>query len=163
MGNFRKEMEIKLNITKKRFFIIISAGLLISAGLFVNAFGEGTPLIVGHSAADIRVTIGGADKTLQQSIDESDFEGQEGPVGPQGLQGLQGLQGSQGPVATLVITKIAGSCDWPGDLSGRSGNCDANCESTGSGECLFAQHPNCVLTDCSTTSTQHTCTCAKTV
>jgi hypothetical protein len=163
MGNFRKEMEIKLNITKKRFFIIISAGLLISAGLFVNAFGEGTPTIVGHSAADIQVTIGGADKTLQQSIDDGDFEGQEGPVGP---QGSQGSQGSQGPVATLVITKITGttnSCDWPGDLSGRSGSCDANCESTSSGDCLFAQNPNCFLIDCSTTSTQHTCTCSKTV
>jgi hypothetical protein len=60
-------MEIKINIRKKYFYLLIALVMLIGSIIFVQGQGASN---FGHSATDVNVNAGGLQKTLQQYIND---------------------------------------------------------------------------------------------
>ncbi len=66
-------MKIKVNINKKSFIIIFTVILIITGILSIYAFSDyinGKADIMGHSADEVDVQIGGSTRLIQNALDE---------------------------------------------------------------------------------------------
>lgn len=80
-------IKLEINMTNKWLYSLIAVGVVLALGVGVYAYQSnmraGNPPIMGHSAGELNVDINGdgvADKSLQQAIDDKNFEGTGGPI-----------------------------------------------------------------------------------
>ena len=67
---------IKINIEKRHLFLLAAILTFLAGTIIVISYGnfrDGNPTIVGHSSDEINVNINGEVKTLQQAIENGDF------------------------------------------------------------------------------------------
>ncbi len=67
----KKQVKIEINITNKAFYTIVTLGILLLIGGIVFAYhSRASPSIMGHSAEEIEVNVGGQLMSLQEAIDD---------------------------------------------------------------------------------------------
>lgn len=84
-------MEIKINLTKKYFVLLIILAVFAGAGAVVYGFGGTQPSVVGHSASEIDWN-----NFVFPAEIKAQLKGDTGPAGAQGPAGAAGAAGSAG-------------------------------------------------------------------
>jgi hypothetical protein len=74
-------IKFEINMTNRWLYSLIVVGILLALGVGVYAYQSnmrtGNPSVMGHSAGEIHVEVGGEIKTLQEAIDEGGFMGSD--------------------------------------------------------------------------------------
>ncbi|MBT4257953.1 hypothetical protein HOD88_02100 [archaeon] len=71
-------MEVKFNIKKDHFYGLILALFFLGAGFFVQAYGETTPVIMGHTFGELDGDLGGREITLTNGKLKLDYDPSSG-------------------------------------------------------------------------------------
>ena len=61
-------MQIKIDFTKKHFWMTLTAVLILTISVIVYAYSTNAPATFGHSAGEIMVQTSQGEKTLQEAI-----------------------------------------------------------------------------------------------
>lgn len=86
-------MKIEVDITKKRFFILLGAILVVSGMFFVYAYGGNNPPVMGHTPGEIEWSVGiGLDPLIKNDGPHVTFEntGSGGSIWTSGVQSGDG-------------------------------------------------------------------------
>ena len=62
-------MKLEVNLSKKYFFILLGAILLLAGAIYGFAYGGSEPEVMGHSGGEIEVTINGETKLLNEALE----------------------------------------------------------------------------------------------
>ena len=68
-------MKIEANLSKKYFFILLGAILILAGAIYGYAYGGSTPSVMGHSGNEINVLVDGETKLLNDALSELSSEG----------------------------------------------------------------------------------------
>ncbi len=99
-------MEIKININKKYFVLLIIAIVFAGAGVVVYGFGGNQPSVAGHSASEVDWT-----GFVFPAEIKAQLKGDTGLAGAQGLAGVAGATGAAGKGADVSLSGVLyGAC-----------------------------------------------------
>ncbi len=100
-------MKLEVNLSKKYFFILLGAILVLAGAIYGFAYGGSEPEVMGHSGGEIEVTINGETKLLNEALENlansslafpyncspHDLGGTGGPTGNEHCKSLGGFCG----------------------------------------------------------------------